>query len=125
MVGLTGSLVACGGGSAQPTSTTATEIFKPKSPLASGLYFQFRGPPAIVRNELDLLGHDRQLGGVTVIPRVHGPQDCMYVETIRKDPKAAPRLRKYVGQKLTVWVFGRNRFAPTICRALAKVPGVG
>jgi len=115
IAGSAGLLVACGAGS------TKTEVFRPTSPLVSDLYLQVRGSSGAVTAVEDILRHAKQLGGFIVAPKVHGQEDCTITRTITSN--AAPAMRKYEGQKVTVWVYGNSSFAPSVCKGLSGIGG--
>jgi hypothetical protein len=105
------SASACGG------SGQATYVVRvPHSP---NLYLKIVGPKggairpiAITRM---LSGSDRG----TIVPSPHGRQDCTYTHSIGYGGQKY--LRKYIGQKMTVALYGKARSLPRDCQLLAQL----
>lgn len=110
IVGLTVVLVACG------SRGTTTKVFKPANPVFPNFYLQLRGPSGAVTALAQSLGRNEVFHGFNVAPKPQGREDCNFSREI---PRTAS-LRKYAGQKVTVWLFGSSGFAQLWCKSLRR-----
>jgi hypothetical protein len=100
-------------------SSTKTEVFEAKLPVGVPLYLQLRGPPSAVAagGPIMLNVPSNQFGGFRAVPKAEGPKHCTYRVEV---PKTRARFQ-YVGQKVTVTVYGTSIFASELCRQLRNV----
>ena len=112
-----GLLVACGGTSGK------TEVFRPRSLVASDLYLRVHAPSGAMAVLAKRLRKTKTLGGFVVAPDTQGQEDCNFTREIPRNTRAG--LRKYVGQKVTVRVYGGSRLAPSFCKGFGKAIGGG
>jgi hypothetical protein len=110
-------VAACGGAS------TKTEVFRPKNPLLSDLYLQVRAPSGALPVLARRLRKTKTLGGFSVAVKAHGREDCRFTRALGPDTGAS--LQKYVGQKVTVRIYGNNDLAPSFCKGFGKALGGG
>ena len=114
-------LVGCGG------SGTSTTVLEPTDPSASGLYISITAPSPVV----DLIAHYALGRGaaVIVVSKPQGPQVCSYRTKITEamthsntTPAEAGTMSKYVGQPITLVIYGTNPEIPTLCKGFSLLP---
>lgn len=103
-------LVACGSGG------TTTKVFKPANPVFPNFYLQLRGPSGAVTALAQRLGRSEVFHGLIFAAKSRGREDCNFSREI----PLMPGLRKYAGQKVTVWLFGSSGFTQLWCKSLRK-----
>jgi hypothetical protein len=102
--------VACGGAS------STTVVLRPVNPLLANVYVAISGTKAEVDGLATQLRHarnDHLARGFTVTPAAHGRVVC--TTTDRMPSNVPPSIKKLVGQKVTVTVYGGN-LAASFCQ---------
>jgi hypothetical protein len=92
------ALSACGGAGGK------TVALRLANPAFADIYVQLRGPAGVVDA---FTRHFTRTGRLIVAPKVRGQEACSFT-------------RRHAGQKLTIRVYGDNRFAPTVCSGISS-----
>ena len=118
-LGLAFAFTGCGG------SGNKTTVFEPVNPLYSGIFFAVTAPAAIAPVVASAFGRLGQSGGTIVVDKPQGPRVCsqqgkltLLTLSANATSAEAERLRKYVGDAMSIAVYGTNAQIPLLCKLI-------
>ena len=106
---LGGVLVACG------NAGSRTVNLRPANPRLADIYLQVRGPSGVAKAMTDEL---RRASALIVASAAHGRRDCSGTKRIGAGAGTSADLRKFVGQRYTISIYGSGASARVLCRRL-------
>ncbi len=120
LCGLALVVARCGG------SSTSTTVLEPTDPTLAGLYISISAPSPVV----DYIAH-WALGassGTIVVSKPQGPQVCSRQTKLtdamiqyRVTPAEKARFTKYIGEPVTLTIYGTNPGIPAFCKVLSNL----